>query len=58
LMFCFMAFLVTRIRIQRLSIPASKIYVTNCIGSVDVPTQAKTCEEMLITLIDLFWLLR
>ncbi|KAI7873841.1 uncharacterized protein EV154DRAFT_430592, partial [Mucor mucedo] len=54
----FMAFLATKIRIWRLSMPASKIYITNCIGSVEVPVQAKTCEEKLRKLIDLFWLLR
>ncbi|KAG2191653.1 hypothetical protein INT46_004425 [Mucor plumbeus] len=48
----------TKIRIWRAFMPASKVYVTNCIGSVEVPTESKTSEEKLRKLIDLFWFLR
>ncbi|KAI8642177.1 hypothetical protein BD408DRAFT_320739, partial [Parasitella parasitica] len=34
-----------------------KVYVSYCIGSVKVPTDPKTSEEKLRTLVDLFWLL-
>ncbi|KAG0823875.1 hypothetical protein G6F19_010636 [Rhizopus arrhizus] len=48
----------TKIRIWRAFMPESKVYVTNCIGSVEVPTESKTSEEKLRKLIDLFWFLR
>ncbi|KAI8367890.1 hypothetical protein EDC96DRAFT_442080, partial [Choanephora cucurbitarum] len=48
----------TKIRIWRAFMPASKVYVTNCIGSVEVPTESKTSEEKMRKLIDLFWFLR
>ncbi|KAI8876608.1 hypothetical protein K501DRAFT_300343, partial [Backusella circina FSU 941] len=48
----------TKIRIWRAFMPASKAYVINCIGSVEVPTESKTSEEKLRKLIDLFWFLR
>ena len=38
--------------------PASEVYVVNCIGSVEVPTDSKTSEEKLRKLIDLFWFFR
>ncbi|KAI8059692.1 hypothetical protein BDF21DRAFT_390190 [Thamnidium elegans] len=48
----------TKIRIWRAFMPASKVYVISCIGSVEVPTESKTSEEKLRKLIDLFWFLR
>ncbi|KAI7902403.1 uncharacterized protein BX663DRAFT_74638 [Cokeromyces recurvatus] len=48
----------TKIRIWRAFMPASKIYVINCIGLVKVPTASKTSEENLRELINLFWRFR
>lgn len=36
--------------------PATKVYMANCIGSVEVLTESKTSEEKLKKLNDLFWL--
>ncbi|KAI9022947.1 hypothetical protein CLU79DRAFT_749632 [Phycomyces nitens] len=48
----------TKIRVWRASMPARKVYVTTCIGSVKVPTEPKSSEEKLRKLINLFWFLR
>ncbi|KAI8876559.1 hypothetical protein K501DRAFT_200148 [Backusella circina FSU 941] len=32
--------------IWRVSMPHSKLYIKNCIGSVEVPTTARTSEKM------------
>lgn len=50
--------LATKIRIWRVSMPAEEIYLSTCIGSVVVPTNANTSEEQLRQLIDNFWQLR
>ncbi|KAG1175300.1 hypothetical protein G6F36_011121 [Rhizopus arrhizus] len=51
-------FYATKIRIWRVSMPAEEIYLSTCIGSVVVPTNANTSEEQLRQLIDNFWQLR
>ncbi|KAI7902944.1 uncharacterized protein BX663DRAFT_55866 [Cokeromyces recurvatus] len=53
-LFILRCFTATKIRIWRAFMPASKIYVTNCICSVEVPTESKTSEEKSRKLIDLF----
>ncbi|KAI9262603.1 hypothetical protein EDC94DRAFT_561559 [Helicostylum pulchrum] len=47
----------TKIRIWRTFMPTGQIYVINCIGSVEVPTDAKSSKENLRKLIDMFWFL-
>ncbi|KAG1139478.1 hypothetical protein G6F37_010271 [Rhizopus arrhizus] len=43
----------TKLRIWRVLMPHSKLYIKNCIGSVEVPTAARTSEENLRKLVNL-----
>lgn len=48
----------TKLRIWRVSMPHSKLYIKNCIGSVEVPTTARTSEENLRKLVNLLWFMK
>ncbi|CAO3632099.1 unnamed protein product [Mucor fragilis] len=48
----------TKLRIWRMSMPHSKLYIKNCIGSVEIPTKARHSEENLRKLVNLFWLMK